>query len=796
MDRSLAIMDCTLRDGGYINDWRFGSEARDHILTALVRAGIDSIECGYLSSTKKVAPGMTRYASIEQVDDLLSRTFPTLPVKSHFCVMINHGEYDAANLPAFRPVPGPQIDGIRLAFHKEDMTAALRDARVIAGKGYRLFIQPMVTVRYSDREAIDLLEQSCGIDPFAVYIVDSFGSLHGDDFRRLFYLFENNVPEHISLGYHAHNNLQLAYSNAIDFLREIRRHKVIIDASIAGMGRGAGNLNTELLGDYLNRDYGGEYRYEELLEVIDDYLDSLYHQHPWGYSVAHFLSAICRCHPNYATYLLARKKLPVSQIHAILKQLPPGSGELYNEKTITGLYETFCAESALTANLPDQIFQGRRVVLVASGPSSVEESVAIKEDAAADGAVLVALNHIPEALDADYYFFSNQKRFDRFRDRLEAAKTIVTSNMELRGYPDIPLVVDYAEVLSAGGGRSDNVAILATGMLVLQGYAHVSIAGLDGYDVSSVANYAYAEPGGLLDAKTMAQENATVGQALSVLAEKIHFRFVTESRFRDGLGFSVCAVIPARYGSSRFEGKPLAVIAGMAMLERTYRQAQKCKMLDRVVVATDDVRIEDFCKEHEMDVVMTSSNCLTGTDRVAEVADQVEYDLYVNVQGDEPVIDPRTIDTVISEYAQHGDKYVAYNLYKRIEDEEDERSPTIIKTVVDDAGELVYMSRLPVPFSKAGKDVVRHKQVCVYGFSREALHIFSSSQKTANEAAEDIEILRFRDLGYRVRMIETDCSSIAVDVPTDIAKVEAYLSSAGSAEDTGETTAPRRSYEA
>ena len=775
MNHGFSMMDCTLRDGGYINDWNFGVEVREQILRSLVSAGIDMVECGYVSSTAEVRSGMTRFSSLGQVDELLASVFLDTPVKSSFCVMINHGEYDVRELAAFEERQAPQVAGIRLAFHKEDIAQALMEARVIVSKGYKLFVQPMAIVRYSDAETIKMLEAFRELAPFAVYIVDSFGSLHRDEFKRLLYLFKNNISEQTCLGYHSHNNLQLAYSNTIDFLEDARHQRVIVDASIFGMGRGAGNLNTELLGDYLNRDYNANYRIEELLDVIDDYLDALHRQSPWGYSVAHFLSASFNCHPNYATYLLDRKKLPVSGIHSILSELPVDCGQRYDEKLISALYDAFRASSVLPCNMGAEFFEGRRVILVASGPSSVEQREAIRADADTDGALLVALNHIPEVMKPDYFFFSNQKRFNRFRGRLVSSKTIVTSNIEIRDGFGAPHVVDYTEVFSASGSCSDNAAVLAIGMLIVQGYDHVSIAGLDGYDVSMVENYAYFEPSGVLDAKTMMAENVALGRALRTLSSRVKPRFITKSRFQEGMGFSVCAIIPARFASSRFEGKPLAPIAGKPMLQRTYEQTRKCRGLDRVIVATDDERIEQFCNEHGMDVMMTSSDCLTGTDRLAEVADKVEYDLYVNVQGDEPVIDPSVIDAIMSEYAAHGNRFVAYNLYKRIENREEEESPTIIKVIVDNAGELVYMSRLPVPFSKDDTKVVRHKQVCVYGYTREALRVFASSEKTANEAAEDIEILRFMDFGYRVRMIETECSSIAVDVPSDIQKVEAFL---------------------
>lgn len=238
---------------------------------------------------------------------------------------------------------------------------------------------------------------------------------------------------------------------------------------------------------------------------------------------------------------------------------------------------------------------------------------------------------------------------------------------------------------------------------------------------------------------------------------------------------STLCVIPARYKSSRFEGKPLALIDGIPMIKRTYDQVVKSMLLNNVIIATEDSRIKDYCERENIPVVITSDECLTGTDRVAEVAELFNYDFYINVQGDEPVIDHKVIDQLIGEYMKHKDVYVAYNLYKFISDEKEINSDTIVKVIVNEKDELMYMSRLPVPYSKSGLAPRFKHQVPVYGFTKKALQEFTKFKKTINEQYEDVELLRFVDLGYKLKMVETDASSIAVDVPSDIYKVEKFL---------------------
>jgi 3-deoxy-manno-octulosonate cytidylyltransferase (CMP-KDO synthetase) len=242
---------------------------------------------------------------------------------------------------------------------------------------------------------------------------------------------------------------------------------------------------------------------------------------------------------------------------------------------------------------------------------------------------------------------------------------------------------------------------------------------------------------------------------------------------------AVC-IIPARYGSSRFEGKPLANIDGVPMIKRTYMQAMKSETIGTIVVATDDKRIFSFCESENINVIFTSNKCLTGTDRVAEVAkhkNYSDYDFYINIQGDEPIIDPIVIDQLVNAYIKYGDNYIAYNLYKKIENISDISSSSIIKVIVNVDNELMYMSRLPVPYSKSNLLPVYKMQIPAYGYTSAALDMFSKYSKTLNEQFEDIELLRFIDLGYKLKMIETNAVSISVDFPEDILKIEKYLNS-------------------
>jgi len=233
---------------------------------------------------------------------------------------------------------------------------------------------------------------------------------------------------------------------------------------------------------------------------------------------------------------------------------------------------------------------------------------------------------------------------------------------------------------------------------------------------------------------------------------------------------NVGIVIPARYQSTRLPGKPLIDLVGKSMIRRTWERCVEALPSNQVFVATDSEIIQKHCLDFGAQVVMTSNRCLTGTDRLAEANLVLQLDLVINVQGDEPVIDPRDIQTVI-QYAKKNDGMIV-NAIASINEESEFRStmiPKVVKTLNDD---LLYMSRSPIPGNKSNVFDFGYKQICIYAFPRSALQkIQSISKKTPFEEVEDIEILRFLELGLPVKLIEVSGKSVAVDIESDVHKV-------------------------
>jgi 3-deoxy-manno-octulosonate cytidylyltransferase (CMP-KDO synthetase) len=237
---------------------------------------------------------------------------------------------------------------------------------------------------------------------------------------------------------------------------------------------------------------------------------------------------------------------------------------------------------------------------------------------------------------------------------------------------------------------------------------------------------------------------------------------------------NVIGVIPARYKSTRFPGKPLADILGKPMIYHVYQACIKSQLITKVVVATDDERIAEACDKFEIPWIMTADRHPTGTDRVAEVAQKLDGDVYVNIQGDEPMIRTKTIDAAVVPLLEDGDIQVT-NLYAEILDPDELVDTNVIKVVRDPDSFGIYLSRQPIPYPKDRNEVSYFKQVCVYGFRKEPLLRFLNTPQTYLERVEGIELLRFLEIGVPVKFIEEEGGTTAVDTPSDLARVNKLM---------------------
>jgi 3-deoxy-manno-octulosonate cytidylyltransferase (CMP-KDO synthetase) len=237
-----------------------------------------------------------------------------------------------------------------------------------------------------------------------------------------------------------------------------------------------------------------------------------------------------------------------------------------------------------------------------------------------------------------------------------------------------------------------------------------------------------------------------------------------------------CVLIPARHASTRFPGKPLVPLLGKPMVLWVAELSARAVGREHVYVATESETIRDVVEAAGFNALMTADTALTGTDRIAEAAALIDYDVYINVQGDEPLVDPADIQRCLRAKEERPDLII--NGFSWIGPDEDPNSRNIPKVIANERGEMVYMSRVALPGFKDAKCAPTRymKQVCIYCFTREELRAFAAfGRKSALEACEDIEILRFLELGRTIAMVETRPGSLAVDVVSDVDPVETAL---------------------
>lgn len=229
-------------------------------------------------------------------------------------------------------------------------------------------------------------------------------------------------------------------------------------------------------------------------------------------------------------------------------------------------------------------------------------------------------------------------------------------------------------------------------------------------------------------------------------------------------------IIPARYKSSRLMGKPLIKIKNIPMVIRTYRQCIKVVKPELVFVATDDVRIINLCLKENINVIKTSSKCLTGTDRVYEASKKINAKTYINIQGDEPIFNPKDLKKLINEIKKYPLEVITG--YSQITNKQDYFNVNIPKVVVSENGYVLYASRSPIPGNKKGKFIKANRQICAYAFPKKELSKFAKKKRKTNlERIEDLEYLRFLEIGIKLRALKMSNKSIAVDTRSDLKKI-------------------------
>lgn len=478
----IRVLDCTLRDGGYCNEWEFGKHNIKKIIMGLEDSGVEIIECGFLNHKIEYAEDKSRFSSLSQAERFITQG----KRDTKYVCMANYGDIDVDELEEYH---GGMIDGIRVAFHKKDAAAALELCRIIGAKGYKVYIQPMVVLDYTDEEFLILLHKANEIHPYAFYIVDSFGVMKKKELIHLYYMTEHNLDKSICIGFHSHNNMQLSYANAQVLLELQGNRDIIIDSSIFGMGRGAGNLNTELFEQYLNDNYNKNYRINPILIIYDEILSTFYNKKSWGYSLSNYLSASYSCHPNYAVYLDEKNTLSIGDMDKIFQMLDSDKRNIFDKEYIESLYEQYMSRNRIWQESISEfkrLLLARRILVIASGKSSYLEKEKILDFIQENNCLVISINADYPYYESDYVFVSNIRRYKQINKNL-LSKMIITSNILS---DKVYLVIDYDSYTNAYEAVKDNAALMLFKYLENQGVREIFVAGLDGYSHDLNDNYA------------------------------------------------------------------------------------------------------------------------------------------------------------------------------------------------------------------------------------------------------------------------------------------------------------------
>lgn len=536
--KNIKILDCTLRDGGRLFNGEFADEMIGDMLHRLIKCRVDIIEIGFLRGDEHVSYSGN---SIFFTDTLQIEKFVISENASNIVAFIDYGLYDFSKL---RECDGKSITGIRFGFTrknlKEHRDDVLRCMDIIKQRGYRLYVQSVNTPGYEDLEILDLVEICNTKKPYSYGIVDTYGSMYIDDVRHYFNLVNRNLDEDICIDFHSHNNYQLSFALAQEIVGMAQRSErtVIIDATLNGMGKGAGNLNEELIVDWLIRKHDYNYDFDCMLDIIDDYLKEIRKKNTWGYSIPAMLSGTYRAHPNNMLYLTEKYDLPSKDIRAILAAEEAEERERYNYERLNQLCEEYRSTKVDDTRVIEKfkgIFEDRTILLIMPGSSINSEKDKIDAAIKKENPIIVSVNFIfnTEVKVDKYVFFGSADRYRMFYNKCEPSNTILSSSISSRSVGTN--IVNYEGLVDRMNDHFDNSATLTLNFLKKCNAKRILIAGFDGYNDNSTNYFREGEFQSDLVLGDASQINRDIQELFSKFYKtvygQIRIKFVTSSRY-------------------------------------------------------------------------------------------------------------------------------------------------------------------------------------------------------------------------------------------------------------------------
>ena len=531
MNNSAKILDCTLRDGAYIVDKYFGAPTIHGIVNGLVNAKIDYIEIGFLQNDG-FGDGKTVYLNSKDAEEYV----PYCKGNSLFTVLADYSRYSFDNLDQYT---GKSFDAVRVCFFKHERYLAQEAFKAVKEKGYKLFIQPVDVLGYTDEELIELINLVNPLEPYCFSLVDTFGSMYMEDLHRQFLLVNHNLISTCGIGFHSHNNLQMSNALSQEFIKlSSNRVLSVIDTSISGMGRGAGNTPTELVAQFMVSRLNCSYDIDSILDIIDSYMDNIKTRCSWGYNTPYFIAGSYSAHVNNIAYLTKRSTIHSKDIRYILNKIGSQNRKRYDydllEKTYMQYLESDINDTDALKTLANALAY-KCVVLIAPGISSSDYAKEINAYIEKTSAIAISVNFLPKNININYIYFSNARRYDYWKNSsgIQTTPLILTSNIEADDSNNI--IVSFNRLVKCGWENMDNSMIMLLRLMDILPVASIAIAGFDGFGYNSARNYAMP----CLELSNVYEAPDKINDDISNMLEdyilcrnnKCPISFITESRF-------------------------------------------------------------------------------------------------------------------------------------------------------------------------------------------------------------------------------------------------------------------------
>lgn len=525
----IKLLDCTLRDGGYVNDWKFGQKNLISIFERIVDAGVDIVEVGFLDERRPF--DIDR--SIMPDTKSTSKIWGDMERKKTMVVaMIDFG---TCSLEFLEPCEESFLDGIRVIFKKHLMQEAMAFCKQVKALGYKVFSQLVSITTYSDAELLELVELVNDVKPYAVSMVDTYGLLHPDELLHFYEILDEHVLPEVQIGFHAHNNFQMAYANSLTFIQKKAKHNLIVDGTLYGMGKNAGNAPLELLAMRLNEKYDKCYHIDSLLEGIDESIMEIYSHSPWGYKTFFYLCGKNKCHPNYLSDFMKKRNLSISKLDLLLSKIGPEEKKLLYDKDVAEYeYERFIQDFLTDEDGMERFkreVEGKELLIIGPGKNIQLQYEKVQRYVEKERPYIISINYVPEKIKPDCVFITNGKRYHdailALKDK--SIKVLATTNVECRN-GKFDFVVQREPLLELEERIFDNSFLMLVKLLMKLEVGEIACAGFDGY---SDTEDNYCNPG--MEYYFIKQEAAHLNQhvrkRIFEYRERMNIHFITYSAY-------------------------------------------------------------------------------------------------------------------------------------------------------------------------------------------------------------------------------------------------------------------------